>query len=136
MHKESPFLHILLWLIILFLFVINVLYIYILYILYQASGNGRNFISEEQRETAMTQLSSGSSWNKLVPSTSSTKLERVGVVSILWENTAGDILSQVSVIDKKDEGDKNQYWTEKHVVQSEGDTLGGKRTESEIHANM
>lgn len=58
------------------------------------------------------------------------------MVSILWENTAGDILSQVSVIDKKDEGDKNQYWTEKHAVQSEGDTLGGKRTESEIHGNM
>lgn len=50
---------------------------------------------------AMTQWSRGSSWNKLVPSPFSTKLERVGGLSILWENTAPNISAKFSYGQKR-----------------------------------
>lgn len=50
----------------------------------------------------MSQWSTGGS-GKTVSSPFCTELEGVGVVRIPWENTAGNMLGKVTVIDKKDE---------------------------------
>lgn len=59
---------------------------------------------KDSGERVMNQWPRGSSGSKLVPFTFSTKLEGVEVVRIPWENTRGNMLGQVSIIDKKDEG--------------------------------